>query len=456
MSTIRVRFAPSPTGCFHIGNARTALFNWLYARHTGGRFVLRIEDTDSERNTREALQLLLRGMRWLGLDWDEGPEVGGPCGPYYQSQRSDIYEDYLERLRTAGRAYEKDGAIYFRISGEPQENPDLVRGPVFRTEERDFVIFRSNGTPVYHFVVVVDDIEMGITHVIRGEDHLSNTSKHLELFKALGAELPQFAHIPLILKMDGPGKMSKRDEGALLEDYERRHFIAAAVRNYLCLLGWSPKDDREVLPIEEIIELFDFSGINRDNARFDERKLAFINSAYQRSLPVRTFAELACPLLQAAGLVGPTVDRAYVRDVLGLCQEKVRSLEGLAEYARYFFTDDYPVLEKARGRIFRKGDPVSRIRELLSAFKRVEPFSAEKLECIVQDRARAGDCYTGDYIHPLRFAVSGTNAGPGIYAMLHVLGRDRTTSRMERFVSAYESGKRGITKSGLESEIYGE
>ena len=250
MSSVRTRFAPSPTGFFHIGSARTALFSWLYARHTGGVFVLRIEDTDKERNSDEYLRVIYDSLRWLGLDWDEGPEVGGPYGPYKQSERGEIYARYRDKLLANGRAYEKDGAIWLRLEGEryaeteysynngdhwsPGKKADaavepltrviekvraaptvledlVVRGRVERVEDRDFVIFRANGEPVFHFVNVVDDIEMRITHVIRGEDHLSNTSKHIEIFKALGAPVPHYAHIPLILKTDGPGKMSKRD-----------------------------------------------------------------------------------------------------------------------------------------------------------------------------------------------------------------------------------------------------
>src|SRR5690606_27843029 len=205
--------------------------------------------------------------------------------PYFQSQRDSIYQEFIQKLRDAGRIYEKDGAGYFKISGEPQVIEDAVRGRVERTEEKDFVVVRSDGSPVFHLVNVVDDITMKITHVIRGEDHLSNTSKHTELFKAFGAPLPVFAHIPLILKEDGPGKMSKRDKGALIEDYRRRGFLPEAVRNYLCLLGWSPKDDREVMPIEEIIRIFDLPQINQNNARFDEKKLSFINSRYLHELP---------------------------------------------------------------------------------------------------------------------------------------------------------------------------
>jgi glutamyl/glutaminyl-tRNA synthetase len=253
MSQVRVRFAPSPTGFFHIGSARTALFNWLYARHTGGVFILRIEDTDKERNSEEFLRVIYESLRWLGMDWVEGPGVGGNFGPYRQSERAAIYREYIERLRAAGRTYEKDGATFFRISGEPQVIDDAIRGRVVRTEEKDFVIVRSDGNPVFHFVNVVDDLAMQVTHVIRGEDHLSNTSKHTELFRAFGALLPVYAHIPLILKQNGPGKMSKRDQGALIEEYQRRGFQPDALVNFLCLLGWSPKNDAEKMPLEEII-----------------------------------------------------------------------------------------------------------------------------------------------------------------------------------------------------------
>ena len=434
-SDVRVRFAPSPTGFFHIGGARTALFNWLYARHTGGTFILRIEDTDKERNTPEALQLLLDGLRWLGLDWDEGPEIGGSRGPYFQSERGGIYREYLEKLRQNGRAYDKDGAVYFKVSGEAQIIDDAVRGKVVRTEEKDFVIFRSNGTPVYHFVVVVDDITMGITHIIRGEDHLSNTSKHTELFHALGAPLPVFAHVPLILKSNAPGKMSKRDQGALVEEYEKQHYLPEAVRNYLCLLGWNPKDNSEIFPLPEMIERFDLPGINKDGARFDERKLAHINGEYLRNLPLDTFMEKASPLLAEAGLVDENTDRQYLKSVLQLCQEKVRSFNDLAGYAGYFFTEEFPLLEKAKRKIFKKGDPLARLRELYLELTDLEDFDEESLEDTVKQLSEKKGLYTGDYIHAARLAVSGTNAGPSFYALMRVLGKKRVLARIERFTS---------------------
>ena len=321
MSQVRVRFAPSPTGFFHIGSARTALFNWLYARHTGGVFILRVEDTDHSRNSDEFLNVIYGSLRWLGLNWDEGPGMGGAFGPYRQSERSAVYKEYLERLRASGRTYEKDGATLFKISGEPQVIDDAIRGRVERTEEKDFVIVRSDGNPVFHFVNVVDDIAMKVTHVIRGEDHLSNTSKHTELFKALGAPLPIYAHIPLILKQNGPGKMSKRDQGALIEEYQKRGFIPEALVNFLCLLGWSPKEDREKLPIAEIIRLFDLPGVNQSNARFDEKKLAHMNGVYLHEMaPDACFAFAKNYLASKNFFNGADPADAYLRDIVLLCQ----------------------------------------------------------------------------------------------------------------------------------------
>src|SRR5437870_445322 len=281
----RVRFAPSPTGFLHIGGARTALFNWLYARHTGGTFILRIEDTDVARNTQEAVEVILQGLRWLGLDWDEGPITGdatgpskGEYGPYFQSQRKENYQRRVEALLARGLAYEQEGAVKFKMPREPMVVPDLVVGTVTREltdrEELDpdFIIVRSDGQPVFHLVNVVDDLEMAVTHVIRGEDHLSNTPKHIALFRAFGVEPPKYAHIPLILNSDGT-KMSKRDQGASLTTYGDEGFLPEAVNNYLCLLGWSPKDNTEKLSLAEVVERFDLPQILRHNAKFDFEKL---------------------------------------------------------------------------------------------------------------------------------------------------------------------------------------
>ena len=437
MSQVRVRFAPSPTGFFHIGSARTALFNWLYARHTGGVFVLRIEDTDQERNTETFLNVIYDSLTWLGLSWDEGPGVGGTFGPYRQSERTPIYREHLEKLKAAGRAFEKDGAVYFKISGEPQVIDDAIRGRVERTEEKDFVIYRSDGNPVFHFVNVVDDITMRITHVIRNEDHLSNTSKHTELFKAFGAPLPVYAHIPLILKQNGPGKMSKRDQGALVEEYQRRGYLPEALVNFLCLLGWNPGDNREKMPLEEIIRLFDLPGVNQSNARFDEKKLAHMNMAYLLELPADRFVALARDYFQRQNVSAVTAaDPAYFRAVMLLSQPKVKALEELPAYTTYFFTDDFPIDPKAREKVMAKGDPQARLRELAAALTTADFSSDAALEDTIKATAAKNGLGFGDYQAVARLAVSGTNVGPGITGMYRVLGRERVLRRIERFLGA--------------------
>ncbi|PTY02459.1 glutamate--tRNA ligase [Opitutaceae bacterium EW11] len=455
MSQVRVRFAPSPTGFFHIGSARTALFNWLYARHTGGVFVLRIEDTDKERNSEAFLNVIYDSLTWMGMTWDEGPKVGGDYGPYRQSERNDVYQHYLKLLQDSGRAYEKDGAIWFKLLGERHEvfdehrkktvvkvknTPaiieDQIRGHVERTEDEDFVIVRSDGNPVFHFVNVVDDIAMKITHVIRGEDHLSNTSKHVELFKAFGAPVPTYAHIPLILKQNGPGKMSKRDQGALIEEYQRRGYLPEALVNFLCLLGWAPGDNREKMPIEEIIRLFDLPGVNQSNARFDEKKLAHMNMAYLLEKPADEFVRLAGDYFERSGAFAQNrPDESYFRDVMVLSQPKIKGLEELPGYTKYFFSDEYPVDPKAKDKIMGKGEPKVRLAELAEAVKSADFSSDAALEQMIQVLASTHGLSVGDYIHPGRLAVSGTNVGPSFYGLFRVLGRDRVLKRIERFLA---------------------
>src|SRR3979411_578296 len=308
-SDIRVRFAPSPTAYLHIGGARTALFNWLFTRHHGGKLILRVEDTDKARNTDEAAAAIYEGLQWLDLSWDEGPQAGGDFGPYFQSQRTEIYERYLKKLQDAGHIFEDQGATRFRSPREHVVVDDLVCGRIDfdltnsasnPDTSPGMTICRPNGSWIFHFVNVVDDLEMKISHVIRGEDHLSNTPKHIEIFRALGVQPPRYAHIPLILNRDG-SKMSKRDEGARVEYYIRRGYLPAAVRNYLCLLGWSPKDNREKMDINEIIRIFDLKNVGRSSATFDPDKLHWLNGEYARELNDSEFYDLAVARLKSSG-----------------------------------------------------------------------------------------------------------------------------------------------------------
>ncbi len=450
---VRVRFAPSPTGFFHIGSARTALFNWLYARHTGGKFILRIEDTDKERNSDAYLKVIYDSLRWLGMDWDEGPEVGGKCGPYLQSQRGDIYTRYVGKLLSEGKAYEKDGAIWLRLEGEryteyddyakaevekvkaaPVVIEDIIRGHVERAEDRDFVIVRSNGEPVFHLVNVIDDIEMGITHVIRGEDHLSNTSKHVLIFQALGAPVPQFAHMPLILKDPavGKGKMSKRDKGALIEEYQTRGFLPEAVRNFLCLLGWSPKDDREKMDIAEVIRMFELTDIMKGSARFDEKKMLHLNSAYLRALPLEEFVSGAKPVLAKAGLDHSIYDEATLADALKLVQEKIFVYDDLPGYAGFFFTEEYAIDEKAREKIGKKDDIPGRLAKLIPALESVENWDDASIQNCLHTLGESNGEKPFAFFAVLRLAVCGSGGGPELHPILRIIGRERVMNRLRK------------------------
>ena len=441
--SVRVRFAPSPTGYLHIGGARTALFNWLYARHTGGKFVLRVEDTDEERNTPEAINVILEGLRWLGLDWDEGPASNDPAGdsvgdrgPYYQSQRAEIYARRVDELKAKGLAYEDEGAIRFRMQREAVTIPDVICGDVVREltdreqEQPDFVIVRSDGKPVFHLVNVVDDIEMGITHVIRGEDHLSNTAKHIALFRAFGVEPPHFAHIPLILNANG-SKMSKRDEGASLEGWQQAGYVPSAVANYLSLLGWSPKDDSQVMPLSEIIERFDLPQINRANARFDLEKLKWMNYEHLRGLPMADYRERAV----VAGVDFGGASEDYIAAALSTCRDKVKLVEDLSTFCSFYFTDEFDYDETMAAKAFAPDnkEPFARLREV---FAGVEDFTPEPLEAALKSLAEELEVKVRVLVMPARCACTGVKVGPSLYDLMTVLGRDKVLARFDKALAA--------------------
>ncbi len=448
---VRVRFAPSPTGFLHIGGARTALFNWLYARHTGGTFILRIEDTDAARNTQEAVEVILNGLRWLGLDWDEGPisgDVTGPSkgdrGPYFQSQRNENYQRRVEALLSRGLAYEHEGAVKFKMQREPVIIPDLVVGNVTRelTDREkldpDFVIVRSDGQPVFHLVNVIDDLEMGITHVIRGEDHLSNTAKHIALFKAFGIEPPKYAHIPLILNQDG-SKMSKRDKGASLMSYVEEGYAPEAVVNYLFLLGWSPKGNREMVPMKEVIELFDLPQILRHNARFDLNKLHWLNGEYIRQMTNDRFHELAVHALARVGIDTNKYDLGYVKAALDTSKQKVKLFSEVQTFADFYFKDRVefaPEVEtELRGIVAKSRETLVKLREILA---QLEKFDADTLGATMKAAAGKLETTIGVLVHPTRLFCTGRAVGPSLYHLMEVLGKERVLARFDSALKQLE------------------
>ncbi|MBX3746769.1 MAG: glutamate--tRNA ligase [Verrucomicrobiae bacterium] len=443
-STVRVRFAPSPTGFLHIGGARTALFNWLFARSQRGAFVLRIEDTDAARNTQEATDVILHGLRWLGLDWDEGPETGDPDGPsrgergpYFQSRRSGHYQRWIEVLRQRGHAYERDGAVRFRMPREPIVLRDRIVGEITRAltdreeADPDFVIVRSDGQPVFHLVNVIDDLEMGITHVIRGEDHVSNTAKHIALFRALGAEAPEYAHIPLILNPDG-SKMSKRDRGASLQSYVEEGYLPAAVNNYLCLLGWSPKGGEEPMTLEEAARRFRLEDVNRSNARFDLKKLEHFHFEHTRRLDPARFVEIGAAALRRAGIDTSAFAPEYVAAALGTVQEKGRLFGELAGWVDFYFLPDHALRFDAEA-VAKALTPASAplLGQLRERFAALPGFEAAALEAALKQLAVDLGVKAGPLVQPCRVACTGRGVGPSLYHLMAVLGRDRVLNRLD-------------------------
>ena len=440
--SIRVRFAPSPTGYLHIGGARTALFNWLYARHNGGKFVLRVEDTDDARNSREAVDIILDGLRWMGLDWDEGPVSGdamresrGDLGPYFQSQRGEIYKRRIKELVDNDLAYEHEGAIKFRMTRNPVKIPDLVAGDVVRKltdreeVDPDFVIVRSDGKPVFHLVNVVDDIEMKISHVIRGEDHLSNTSKHIELFKAFGVEPPKFAHIPLILNNDG-SKMSKRDTGASMETYMDGGYLPSALINYLSLLGWSPKDDTEVMPVAELIERFDLSGVQRANARFDMVKLDWQNYEHIRAMPEEDFKDRALEQLKSANINTSDFKNSYIEAAVATCTDKIKNLNDFAAYIGFYFQQEVSFDQDSAEKALTP-DNKPYLSALREAYAELAQFDADSLQEALKATAVSCEVKNKLLVMPARVACTGSKVGPSLYHLFEVLGQTEVLKRFD-------------------------
>ena len=430
-SDIRVRFAPSPTGKVHIGNIRAAIYNWLYARHTGGKFLLRVEDTDLERSTPEAIRALLECMEWLGLDYDE-PAV-------YQTKNLARHLDCAKQLIASGHAYEctrtsRDGktgtVVMFRM---PKEGvlafDDLVKGHLEKKAEdvQDFAIVRSDGSPIFHLANVVDDIDQGITHVIPGDDHVENTFKHLEIFKALGAKPPRYGHLSMIVNAQGK-PYSKRDGAAFVGEFRENGYLPEALFNYLLLLGWNPGDEREVLTREEMIALFDIEKVHVTPAKFDIKKLQWMNGEYIRRAPKETYRAELLARTAAAGLAIPAgFDLDLLIDQL---QVRTKFWSDIPGNCAYFFTDDYPFDEKAVEKRLKKDGVKALLLDLADRFAALEPFTAAAGEAMVKELSQGQGM--GPWVHPIRVAVTGRGEGIGLFETCALLGREKTVARLRR------------------------
>ena len=478
MDRPRVRFAPSPTGYLHVGGARTALFNWLFARRHGGTFILRIEDTDTERSSDAMVAGILESMRWLGLDWDEGPGIGGPHAPYFQTQRFERHKSVAHQLLVSGFAYkcycsperlaeqrdaaEKAGgawkydracltlsnddqqrreatgvqpAVRFKVPAGKTSYTDHVRGhiEVDHHQIEDFIILRSSGLPIYHLSVVADDIDMGITHVIRGDDHISNTPKHILLWQALGRTPPEFAHVPLILGTDKK-KLSKRHGITSVTEYERLGYLADAMVNFLSLLGWSPGGDREVMSRAELIAAFSLDGISGGAAVFDPEKLDWYNAQYLGQLSPDDLVRYVKPLLQAAGLWRDEFDaglREWLQRVLRLVLPRVRRLPEFVDQSRPFMTATVDYDAEAVRKHLTTADLDVHVEALIAAFEReAEPFEEAAIERVLRAVADARGIKAAALIHAARIAATGQGVSPGIFEVLALLGKPLTLSRL--------------------------
>lgn len=467
---IRVRFAPSPTGHLHIGGARTALFNWLYARNLNGRFILRIEDTDRSRSTDEYIEAIIEGMKWLGLDWDEGP--------FRQTDRFDVYREYAQKLLKDGRAYycycsaeelearrkeaiaqgrpqKYDGrcrqlqtadrskgpaAVRFRMPQEGQTAvEDLIKGTVVFENDQldDLIILRSDGTPTYNLTVVVDDVDMRITHVIRGDDHLNNTPRQIQIYKALGYAVPQFAHLPMILGAD-KARLSKRHGATSVMAYHEMGYLPDALVNYLVRLGWS-YGDQEIFTKEELIKHFTFEHVGKAAAVFNPEKLLWLNGQYMISSPPEKLAGLVIPFLLKEGIVheGQVPAMDWLSAAVKTLQERAKTLVELSHSLRYYIAKDVAYNEKAKAK-FLNEKSLPLLSELKDALGRSTEFSAHELEKIFHTITEKHGIKLGSIAQPVRVAVTGGTESPGIFEMLEVMGKEKTIERLDSAVRAIQ------------------
>jgi len=425
---IRVRFAPSPTGNLHIGGSRTALFNWLFARAKDGKFVLRIEDTDKERSKKEFVDEILGSLTWLGFNWDE---------IYYQSQRFDIYREYAQKLLKEGKAYtekltDKPGeAIIYKVNPQKIKIKDLIRGEIeFDSETiKDQVLMKSDGTPTYNFACVVDDALMNITHVIRGDDHISNTPKQIMIYEALGFKVPFFAHLPLIMGMEG-GRLSKRTGATAISDYRKMGYLAEALVNYLLLLSWSPGENREVIDIKEAIKIFDITNVNRTAATFDLKKLDWINNQYLKNADSEKLTDELIPLLiEARYIEKDNFDRNYVLSIVKLFQPRLPRLNDFVDWSDFFFLKEVKMDPDAQKKCLSQ-DLSEEFKLFAKRLDGLKEFNIENIEKCFRELVAELHIEAKALIHPVRVALTGKTIGPGLFEVIHYLGKDRAKERL--------------------------
>jgi glutamyl-tRNA synthetase len=428
---IRVRFAPSPTGNLHIGGARTALFNWIYAKAQGGEFILRIEDTDAARSQKEYLDEILFSLKWLGFEWDE---------LYYQSQRFDIYRQYAEQLLKQGKAYVektegKGEAIIFKVSPRKIKVKDLIRGEIeFDTEViKDQVLIKSDGTPTYNFACVIDDAQTRITHVIRGDDHISNTPKQVILYEALGFNLPCFAHLPLILSKEG-GRLSKRKGATAISDYRKMGYLPQALVNYLLLLGWSPGGNREVIEIKEATKLFEIKNINKTAAVLDLDKLDWMNNQYLKKEDPEKLADELIPALVEKGYIEKDkFDRGYLVSLVKIFQGRITVLNDFIDWADFFFLKEIKIDPLAQEKFLNR-DFSREFRMFIDRMEALEKFDAATIETAFREMVKELNIEAKVLIHPIRVVLTGKTIGPGLFEVIYYLGRQRTKERLEKWI----------------------
>lgn len=483
--SVRVRFAPSPTGFLHVGNARTALYNWLYARNQKGTLILRIEDTDKERSSKEFETALMEDLKWMGIEWDEGPDIGGDYGPYRQSEKDSIYQDYLEKLKqkdlvyrcyctpeelkqhreaalAAGKppkydnrcrqltaekkaAFESEGRVFVWRFKVPQNRTitfqDSVRGEVrFDCETMgDFVIFKADGGPTFHFSVVIDDALMKMTHVIRGEDHLSNTPKHILLYEAIEADVPQYAHLPLILGQDR-APLSKRHGVTSVRQYQEMGYPPEALVNYLALLGWSPKDNREIFKPEELIDLFNLSNLNNSGAVFDVEKLGWISAQHMKEKSPELILEKAMPALVEAGKVGSSLEgdeKERLINVIAAVRSGLKYYTQLPEQIDLFMNDDFQIEDADALEVLKEEQVPSLLKELIVRVQNLADFEPATIKtCFKEIQKDLGVKGKGFFL-PVRLALTGQLHGPEIVDVFPALGKERILKRIESVASRY-------------------